>query len=253
MHFFEYEHPNPRCTILLLHGLGTSASSWIHIVPALIKEHRVIAVDLPGFGSSRFKSGKPFFTLSEHCAALSALVDQMIRERSVLIGHSFGGWLSVRLAASQRHSFVRLVLVDTAGVYYPGAEELRRLFTIDSRASMRRLLEAMWYRYPWYFKPFTPAIYREMMKRKINSIVASVSEKDSLGVEFSGLTMPVHVIWGSEDRAISPAAVEVITRAVPHASVHFIERCGHVPQLERPEELRRIVCSILEGEKRGLD
>jgi abhydrolase domain-containing protein 6 len=253
LHYFAFEHPDPRGTVLLVHGLGTSASTWLHILPALIKEHRVIAVDLPGFGFSRFKPGTSFYTLSEHCGALSALVDGAARDAFTLIGHSFGGWIAVRVAAAHRRSVLRLVLVDTAGIYYPGAEKLRDLFTIESPANMRRLLDALWYRYPWYFKPFSSAIYHEMLERNTNSIVASISEKDSLSAEFSLLTMPVSVVWGREDRVISPAAAEVIKRAVPHASVDFIDHCGHVPQLERPSELNRIVCSILAGDRHGLD
>jgi len=253
LHYFEFEHPDPRGAVILVHGLGTSASTWLHILPALIKEHRVIAMDLPGFGFSRFKPGTLFYTLSEHCGALTALVDRAAGDAFTLIGHSFGGWVAVRFAAAHRRSVLRLVLVDTAGIYYPGAEKLRGLFTIESPASMRRLLEIMWYRYPWYFKPFSSAIYHEMLQRNVNSIVTSISEKDSLSAEFSLLTMPVRVVWGREDRVISPEAAEVIKGAVPHASVDFIDQCGHVPQLERPAELNRIVRSILAGDRHGLD
>jgi pimeloyl-ACP methyl ester carboxylesterase len=253
LHYFEYEHPDPRGTVLLVHGLGTSASTWLKILPTLISEHHVIAVDLPGFGFSSLKPGTSFYTLSEHCTALSALVERTVHDRLTLIGHSFGGWISVRLAAANRGSLLCLVLVDTAGIPYPGAERLRELFTIDSPAHMRKLLDALWYRYPWYFKPFASAIYHEMTKRNVNGIVASIGEEDSLVGELSLLTMPVSVVWGREDRVISPAAVQVLKRMVPQASVCFIDGCGHVPQLERPAELKKILSHILMGAGRGLD
>lgn len=253
LHYYEYEHPDPRGTVVLVHGLGTSASTWLHVLPALIKEHHVIAVDLPGFGFSRLSPGISFYTLSQHCMALSALVDRSVPDGFALIGHSFGGWISVRFAATHGQSVLRLVLVDTAGIYYPGAERVRGLFTIDCRADMRKLLDALWYRYPWYLKPFSSAIYHEMTKRDIKSIVASISEKDFLAAEFSLLAMPVDVVWGREDRVISAEAVEVLKKMVPQASVSFIDRCGHVPQLERPREFNRIVCAILAKEKHGLD
>jgi abhydrolase domain-containing protein 6 len=253
LHYYEYEHPDPRGTVVLVHGLGTSASTWFHVLPALVKEYHVIALDLPGFGFSRLSPGTPFYTLSQHCLVLSALVDRTARDGFGLIGHSFGGWISVRFAAAHGQNVLRLVLVDTAGIYYPGAERLRGLFTIDSRARMRTLLDALWYRYPWYLKPFGSAIYHEMTKRNIKSIVASISEKDSLAEELSLLTMPVHVVWGREDRVIGPEAVEVLRSMVPQVSVSFIDRCGHVPQLECPGELKRILCAVLAKGNHGLD
>jgi abhydrolase domain-containing protein 6 len=253
LHYFEYNHPDPSGSVLLLHGLGTSASTWIHILPWLVKEYHVVAVDLPGFGFSRLSAGISSYSLSQHCAALSALVDRIGSETFTLVGHSFGGWIAIRLAAARPERVQRLLLVDTAGVSYPGAEELRRLFTVESTASMRRLLQALWYRYPWYLRPFAPALYHEMAKRQISSIVSSISEEDLLAQEFSLLTMPVNVVWGREDKVISPEVVAVIQRNVPRASVDFVDRCGHVPQLERPQELKRILRRILAEEHRGLD
>jgi pimeloyl-ACP methyl ester carboxylesterase len=245
LHYFEYPHPNPKGTIVLVHGLGTSSSTWLKVLPILIRNHRVIALDLPRFGFSDLKSGKSFSSLSEHRAALTTLVDYAAQDAFTLVGQSFGGWICVQYAAEHPRRVAHLILINTAGIYYRGVEFLREIFTIETVADTRRLLNALWYRYPWYFKPFTRAIFRELSHRNMNNIVNSIEAKDFLAEELSQLRTPVSVIWGKQDKAISLAAVDVIKRLAPRSNVYLIDRCGHVPQLERPEEVKRILSSIL--------
>lgn len=253
LHYFEYPHPNPRGTIVLVHGLGTSSSTWLKILPVLIKSHRVIALDLPGFGFSDLKPGKSFCTMSEHRAALSTLIEHGTQSPFTLVGQSFGGWLSIRYAAEHPQGVSHLILMNTAGIYYRGVEDLRELFTIETAADIRRLLDALWYRYPWYFRPFAAAIFRDLSQRNINDVVASIEAKDFLVEELAQLRLPVSVIWGKEDKVISSASVDVIKKFVPGCNVYLINRCGHVPQLERPEEMKRIFTSILTQGVHGLD
>jgi pimeloyl-ACP methyl ester carboxylesterase len=138
------------------------------------------------------------------------------------------------------------VLIDTAGVYYPGVEYLRDLFTLLSVSDTRRLLNALWYRYPWYFKPFAGSIYRELGARRMNELVASIEPSDFLAEELSHLTMPVSIIWGKQDDVISLKSVDVLQKFIPRSTVHLIDQCGHVPQLECPEKLAGIMNKVFE-------
>jgi pimeloyl-ACP methyl ester carboxylesterase len=137
--------------------------------------------------------------------------------------------------------------VDTAGVYYPGVENLHDLFTLTSANDTQRLLSTLWNHYPWYFKPFAGSIYRELRTRRMNELVASIEANDFLDEELSRLTMPVSIIWGKQDMAISLRSVEVLKNSIPHSTVHLIDQCGHVPQLESPEKLARILNRVLEA------
>jgi pimeloyl-ACP methyl ester carboxylesterase len=101
--------------LILLHGLGGSLFTWRHVVTALSREHRVIALDMKGFG----QSDKPF---DEHYSAAdqAALVSAFIRKRGLsgvtLVGHSFGGVVALRTArdfAREPGVIARLVVMDT--------------------------------------------------------------------------------------------------------------------------------------------
>ena len=246
IHYLVREHSHPKGTVVFVHGLGTSSSSWTRMLPHLKVSHRIVVLDLPGFGFSTANPARGFCTLSEHVEALSELIAALPETPIILVGQSFGGWLCGRYAAHNPERVEHLVLVDTAGVYYPGVENLRDLFTLTSVNDTRRLLNTLWYHYPWYFKPFAGSIFRELGARRMNELVASIESIDFLVEELSRLTMPVSIIWGKQDLAISLKSVDVLKKFIPRSTVHLIDRCGHVPQLECPETLAGILNRVLE-------
>jgi pimeloyl-ACP methyl ester carboxylesterase len=219
----------------------------VKVLPYVKDSHRIVALDLPGFGFSAANPERGYNTLSEHVEALSELIANETKTPITLVGQSFGGWICARYAARNPDRIKHLVLVNTAGIYYPGVENLRDLFMLNSVNDTRRLLSSLWFRYPWYFKPFAGSIYRELGTRKMNELVASVEGKDFLVEELSRLMMPVSIVWGKQDTAISSKSVDVLKGLIPHSTVHFIDQCGHVPQLERPKELAEILNRVLEA------
>jgi pimeloyl-ACP methyl ester carboxylesterase len=247
IHYLVREHPHPKGTIVLVHGLGTSSSSWVRVLKHLEESHRVIALDLPGFGFSTAEREKGFNTIEEHVEALSELMAVALRTPAILVGQSFGGWIGGRYAARFPERVEHLVLIDAAGINFPGVESLRDLFTVNSVKDTRRLLKNLWYRYPWYYRPFSGSIYRELKSRKMNELVASIGVGDFLVDELQLLSMPVTIIWGKQDRATPVTSVDILRKHIPHSMVHLIDHCGHVPQLECPE----ILAGILNGAVRS--
>jgi abhydrolase domain-containing protein 6 len=247
LHYLIRDPFHSKGTLVLVHGLGTSSSTWVKMLPHLKDSHRIVALDLPGFGFSAANPERGYCTLSEHVEAMSELIASVTKTPVTLVGQSFGGWLCCRYAACFPDHVKHLVLVDTAGVYYPGVENLGDLFTLQSVNDTRRLLSTLWYHYPWYFRPFAGSIYRELGSRKMNELVASIEGKDFLDEELSRLTMPVSIIWGKQDAAISPKSIDVLKKFIPQSTVYLIDQCGHVPQLECPEELARILSQVLEA------
>jgi len=115
-----YETKGSGAPILLIHGFGASTFTWRRIAPALAENYKVIAVDLKGFG----QSDKP---LDEHYSIFdqAKLIKQLIVEKDlknlVLIGHSYGGGISLMLALDEdprlEGRIAKLVLLDT--IAYP--------------------------------------------------------------------------------------------------------------------------------------
>jgi len=244
IHYYESGGEQPR-TLVLLHGLGTSSSTWVNILPRLVKTFHIIAIDLPGFGTSFLKDGQAYAGLNKMSDILVETLPAIASKPFTLVGHSLGGWLAMDYALRSPVFVQQIILINTAGIHYDGIEEQRRLFEITNLGSLYLLLNRLWLQYPWYFKPFAPAILSDLKKRKVAEFVRSIEQKDFLNDRLGSLKPPVHLIWGSDDAVISAETVQILNAALPGLSVRYIERCGHVPQLERPGELIRILDEIL--------
>ncbi len=245
IHYYEAGPEHPRDTLVLVHGLGTSSSTWAQVLPELGREHHVIALDLPGFGFSLPDDGFPVYSINQYVAMLEEFLDKVLAGGFVLLGHSLGGWLTMKYALSHPQRVQHLILVNTAGVYYQGAETLVELFNIRSTKDTNRLLDRIWKRYPWYFRPFTPFVFEDLMRRKVPQIVRGVQESDFVNADLSRLHMPVSVIWGKGDQLLSFETVTTLGERLPARTIHLIEDSGHVPQLEAPKEFMAVVWKIL--------
>ena len=243
-HYYESQIAATK-TLVLLHGLGTSSSTWIHVFPQLIKRFHVVAVDLPGFGFSSLKNGGEFLSFGELSDVLIQILPRITSTPFTLIGHSLGGWLAMDYAIRSPELVQRVILINPAGILYPGIEEQQNVFEISNLRSLYIFLGRLWWKYPWYFKPFAPAILHDLTKRKVVQFVRSIQGKDFLNERLCTLRKPAHLIWGRNDGVISQQTVQVLKTEVPQIDLNFIDRCGHVPQLERPAELLKILDGVL--------
>jgi abhydrolase domain-containing protein 6 len=246
VHYYEHHPPGATMTLVLVHGLGTSSSTWTHVLPKLAGVCNILALDLPGFGFSAINAGSEFAHFRELSDALMAFVRQKTSQPITLLGHSLGGWLAAKLAANNPGLVSHLVLVDNAGILCEDTIEQGKAFQVETVEDLRRLLDLIWFRYPWYFRPFYPAVLSDLRKRNVAEFVRSIHAEDFLNGYLHKLTMTVSIVWGKQDKLISLKSVEIMERSIPHAHVHLLEQCGHVPQLERPKEFVHIVREILQ-------
>jgi abhydrolase domain-containing protein 6 len=252
VHYYHYKNSSSKRIIVLLHGLGTSSSTWFKIVSSLQQHFTIFAPDLPGYGFSTIDNAQEFFSLPELNESFSMFIDRMGLHHFALVGHSMGGWIAGRYSSQHADRIDQLILINPTGVYYPGVEHLREYFTLRSTADFNRLVERMWHNYPWYFKPFSLAILHDMRKRRINEFVNSIRSDDFLVEELTTLRMPVNVVWGSNDGLLSAGTLSTLQKFIPQLQVTSIERCGHIPQLEAPHELSRALVSILRMNDHGV-
>ncbi len=118
--------------ILLIHGLGTSAKSWIKNIPSLSKEFRVIAIDLPGYGKS--DKGYYQYSMSWYAQVLTEFLSELKIDKATFAGHSMGGQISLITALNYPERVENLVLISPAGFekFTEGEGDwMKSAFTVD--------------------------------------------------------------------------------------------------------------------------
>jgi len=246
--------------VLLLHGFGASSYSWRKVIPAISAAHRVIAIDLNGFGYTERPKDLASYTREGQAALILGVMDALGIDRAHFVGHSYGGGLSLFLASTHPERLRTLVLVDSSAPTYP---DDRRSRLASARPFAKLFLRAVALR---------PAMVRRSFKTSFfdSSLITPglvQAYLDRLRIEgaedaFYGLTVPRIVpgpkvaldqirvptlaVWGAEDRLIPLASSRRSVARIPGSEFVAIEHCGHLPMEEKPEELLAALLPFLE-------
>ena len=153
-----------------------------------------------------------------------------------LVGHSLGGWLAMLLALKHPERFKNLVLLNPAGVWTDGYEDVARAFDINSVADTRALLQRLWFRLPWYVRPFINSVSEELQNRRVFELIQNIGREEFVNDRLSGLPGRTSLIWGREDQLLPRQTVDIFRHHLPGMGLTLIPRCGHVPQLECPRQ-----------------
>jgi pimeloyl-ACP methyl ester carboxylesterase len=226
--------------VLLLHGSGpgTTAAAWDPLIAALSGRFRVIAPDLPGFGSA------PPAPISEWVALLAP------EEPCFVVGNSAGGALAFQLALAGLAT--KVVAVGSMGYPMPLPAGLDELWGSEpTEASARRLLDLLFYDPPG---EDAVRVRLEAMRAQpeYRSLFPAPRQRwvDALSLtpgELASITVPVLLIHSADDRIVPLADSALpLLRTLPDARAHIFGRCGHASPLEYTDEFNRLVLTFLE-------
>lgn len=241
--------------LLLIHGLGATKSSWLPIVPALAQRHRVIALDLPGFGASTKPRGRydaPWF--SQH---VFSLMDVLEIDSAAVAGNSMGGRIAQEMAIlepgrveaiaclcpvtafSRRPALWLVRLLRPELAFFAGRlprtrikESLKDLFADAGRvdeewfeAAVDDFLEV--WRSPRARMAFSAAARNIYLDEPYGEV--------GFWTRLAEMSVPSLYLFGRQDALINYRFGRKVKRAVPAARVEVWSNCGHVPQIEHPE------------------
>ena len=221
-------------TILLVHGLFGDIDTWAGLAASLAGQGRsVVAFDLPAHG----KSPAAPLTIDKIVAALAQVIGTLPAGPKVLVGHSLGGAIVTRLAASPAVKQVSSVaLIAPAGL----GTEINQSFidgmlNAGSTTVLRRELEKLAVRLPAFGSEFMTDLVASLKERS-SALEELVSDLSSSGVqqidirgELEQLQMPVSIFWGRQDQIIPWTHA---LNAPPKIALHLISGVGHMPQWE---------------------
>jgi pimeloyl-ACP methyl ester carboxylesterase len=236
--------------LVLVHGVGGDADQWAFCLPALARSHRVIALDLPGFG----RSDKPSidYRIEGYVEMLQRFLDAIGVDDAALLGHSLGGWIVAAFALEFPARVTRLVLNDAVGID-AGAVDLPIDLNVSTRANLRRVFEFMCYDRSGVTDALVDLAYALHLERgdgaTIRSVLETLTRKDEkLDGRLAGIAAPTLLLWGENDAVAPLAMAQAWQGGIAGARLVTIPRCGHLPPLERPEEFADAVTRFLESD-----
>ncbi|MBI1798031.1 MAG: alpha/beta fold hydrolase [Candidatus Eisenbacteria bacterium] len=232
-------------TVVLLHGLGSSAEDWLPTARRLASRHRVELVDLPGHGGTEMPEP---FSLERAAAALDASLAQISDEPVILVGHSLGGLLAAAEAIEHPARVRGLVLVETA--LKPQIPEDQRAAALDRlEHDYRAVLHEA------YMDFGRDAAQGEKLYRNVAALDPRMVSRwiriawtADLSPEAPRLTVPVLVVlaersWPS-GQAWGAAAETLGYEGAPRLRALRIEGCGHFIMLDRPDRLAAVIAGF---------
>jgi pimeloyl-ACP methyl ester carboxylesterase len=247
--------------VLLVHGYGDTADGWRRVVPRLLKDHRVVALDMPPFGRSASpRKGKLLDFYSEF---FPSFLEELDLDRTTVIGHSLGGAVALRLAIENPDRVERLGLVAPAGL---GNAPPWWWHALTARVLWQGALAIP--------SPFTTPIVRQGLKgflalrlvadrkrfgSEINHLVDMHGSRSDLSKllaaghacidSYTGqlleqsieLEIPLWMLWGRRDGLVPSVHARAFARAHPDAKVHVLDDCGHYPHIELPQRFNTLL------------
>jgi pyruvate dehydrogenase E2 component (dihydrolipoamide acetyltransferase) len=235
--------------LVFLHGLGGSQSTWQVVLGDLVSSHRTAAFDLPGHGASD-KSAGADYSIDGITAAVQEAIGKLGMERPILIGHSLGGAVALRLAAQSPELLTGGIVINSAGLGSEISSELTALMTGSAGIATARELLQLFYEDQ---RLVNDRGVQEMAQSQLGEgawpaqqAVSSAAfsggrQLESVLVDISTIRIPVAIIWGERDRVLPlQHAVEVLGRFAD-ANLTVVPGVGHVPQVESPRRTAELI------------
>lgn len=242
----NYERAGSGNPILFLHGWGTNLESFSCLFDPLAKSNDVIAIDFPGFG----KSTEPMtpWSLDDYTKMTLAFIKHLNLQNPTLIGHSFGGRVSIKLCEALKLD--KLILINSAGIkpkrksgyllrvygykFFKAVASLPLLSFI-----LKEPLEA-------YRELYSSSDYKQasvIMKQVLSKVV-----NEDLRERLHSIQVPVLLIWGDKDTSTPLEDAKLMEKMIPNAGLVVFEGAGHFSYQEQPSRALTIIRTFLGGQ-----
>jgi pimeloyl-ACP methyl ester carboxylesterase len=251
--------------LVFVHGLSGSWPNWLEQLPVFATRHRVLALDLPGFGHSPMPAGE--ISIGGYARILERLLQRRGIDAATVVGNSMGGFIAAELAIAYPQRVERLVLVSAAGLSTyneprvtratPLLTRLERVLTataawtaakselVARRPRLRELALGVVVRHP---RALGAALACEQVrgagKPGFLPALKAVLEYD-LRERLPEIACPTLIVWGDSDRLINVRDADAFAELIPGARKVVFEDTGHMAMLERPQAFNELLSEFL--------
>ncbi len=231
--------------ILVLHGWGANINTILPIVNILKDKFRVHALDLPGFGHSS-QPQEPIDSF-QYAEIVKEYMDNMKIHKVTLIGHSFGGKLSIILGSKYPDLIEKIVLINSAGLIPKRGPKY--YIKVYSFKTLRFLYKNLFFwlkdeeKLEKFYKKFGSTDYRDasgVMRRILVTVV-----NENLFPLLSKIKAPTLLIWGDEDTATPLYMAKIMEKEIEDAGLVVFEGAGHYSYLDEYQKFSVVLRHFL--------
>lgn len=238
---FSYIDEGEGEVLLLLHGLMGSLSNWDGVVEEFKSRYRVIIPILPIYDMPLLTTG---------VRSLSKFVHKFIKFKKLsnitLLGNSLGGHVALVYVLAHPENIKAMVLTGSSGLY-----ENAFGGSFPRRESIDFVREKVQYTF------YDPAIATDEMVNDIHKLIndrhsvirllamAKSAIRHNMKKDLSKMNLPVCLIWGKDDKITPPEVAVEFNELLPDSELHWIDKCGHAPMMERPQEFNALFSAFL--------
>lgn len=240
---YDETGPDDGAPVILMHGWGCNYTTVASIANALNSKLKVYSIDLPGHGKSQ-EPPSPW-GIEDFTRLIEKFMAEKKIDSPILIGHSFGGRISILMAS--RNIINKVVLVDSAGIkphhslkyylkVYSFKAARKTLPYILGKKKAEKIIDA------WRGKAGS-SDYRQSspMMRAVMSVCVNEDLKKYMPL----IKAPTLLIWGENDTATPLSDAKTMERLIPDAGLVSFPDCGHYSFLDNPGQFRAVIQSFL--------
>ncbi len=241
--------------VVLIHGFASSIEAWGTVIPELLKAHRVLALDLKGFGWTDRPEGD--YSPAAQARIVLGLMSQRGIDRAALVAHSWGSSVALQVAMQKPEAVTRMAMYD-AWVY---EAQLPAFFHWSRADGVGETLFGLYYKerpaekisLAFFDKSYVTEELVESVENAMDrpgtvaAALAAVRGQRYAHVEhkYRKVQKPTLLMWGREDTVTPVAFGERLARDLPNARLEIYPRCGHFPMLEAKEASTRELVAFL--------
>jgi pimeloyl-ACP methyl ester carboxylesterase len=240
-HGFSYIEKGEGEVLLLLHGLMGALSNWEDVINEFSKEYRVIIPMLPIYDLPLLTTGVKTLAKYVHKFVTYKKLDNIC-----VLGNSLGGHVGLIYCLSHQEYVKSLVLTGSSGLYENsfGGTFPRR----ESYDFVKEKVEYTFYDPKTATKELVDEVFQTVNDRhKVIRILAMAKSaiRHNMSKDLDKIRIPVALIWGRNDKITPPEVAEEFYRLLPDSELHWIDKCGHAPMMEHPQEFNQILKAFL--------
>lgn len=231
-------------TLILLHGLMGTLSNFKHTIDFFKKRgYRVVMPILPLYSFPLIRTGVR--TISK---AVVDFIDELGLQGSILVGNSLGGHISLLLAKDYSDRIKAMVLTGSSGLYEKnmGASYPKR----NNYEYIKKKAQEVFYDPEVADKELVDdvfAISSNRIKVLKTIAIAKTAVRHNMSKDLPSMNIPVCLVWGRQDLVTPPSVAEDFHRLLPDADLYWIDKCGHVPMMEHPDQFNETLFKWLKA------